>query len=64
MVTPMEAAQKRKATEEAHEEFIWRLEHGLKTGQDIGKPFSRIIKDKYPKSSKKRKGNGNEWSRR
>jgi hypothetical protein len=58
MVTPEEAAQKRRATEEAHDEFFRRLEHGLRTGQDIGKPFSRIIKDRYPKSSKKRKGSG------
>jgi hypothetical protein len=64
MVTPDEAAQKRRETEEAHEEFFRRLEHGLRTGQDIGKPFSRIIKDRYPKSSKKRKGSGNERSRR
>jgi hypothetical protein len=40
------------------------LEHGLKTGQDIGKLFSRIIKDRYSKSSKKRKGSGDERSRR
>jgi hypothetical protein len=58
MVTPEEAAQKRWATEEAHDEFFRRLEHGLRTEQDIGKPFSRIIKDRYPKSSKKRKGSG------
>jgi hypothetical protein len=53
-VTPEVAAQKRSATEEAHGEFIRRLEDGLKMGQDIGKPFSEIIKDKYPESSKKR----------
>jgi hypothetical protein len=63
-VTPEEAARKRRVTEEAHDEFMQKLEDGLKTGQDIGKPFSRIIKDKYPKSSKKRKGSGKEGSRR
>jgi hypothetical protein len=62
-VTPEMAAQKRRATEEAHEEFIRKLEYGLKTGRDIGKPFSRIIKDKYPESSKKRTGSGNEPER-
>jgi hypothetical protein len=63
-VAPEEVAQKRRATEEAHDDFIRKLVHGLKTGQGIGKSFSRIMKDKYPKSSKKRKGSGNERSRR
>ncbi len=55
-VTPEMAAQKRMTTEEAHEEFLRTLDHCLKTGKDIGKPFSQIIKDRYPESSKKRKG--------
>jgi len=46
------AAQKHRETEEAHEEFIRRLN----SGQDIGKPFSEIIKEKFPESSKKRRG--------
>lgn len=55
-VKPEDAAKKRRATEEAHDEFFRKLEHGLKTGEDIGKSFSQIIKDKYPKSSKKCRG--------
>ena len=47
-VTPEEAAQKRRATEEAHEEFIRKLEQGLKT-----EPFSQDMKERYPESSKK-----------
>ena len=53
---PDMAVQKRIATEEAHEEFLRRLEHCMATEEDIGKPFSQIIKDKYSESSKKRKG--------
>jgi hypothetical protein len=30
----------------------------LGTGEDIGMPFSQIIKNKYPDSSKKRKRGG------
>ena len=64
-VTPEMATQKRRETEEAHEDFIRRLEHGSRTGQDIGKPFSQIIKDRFPGSSKKKRtGGGNERSRR
>jgi hypothetical protein len=55
-VTPVKAAEKRRVTEEEHENFIRRLEHGLTTGEGIGRSFSRIIKDKYPESSKKRTG--------
>ncbi len=51
-VTLEMAAQKHRETEEAHEEFIRRLN----SGQDIGKPFSEIIKEKFPESSKKRRG--------
>jgi hypothetical protein len=49
-----------------YEVGIRSLEHGSKTGKDsdIGKPFSRIIKDRYLESSKKRRGSGNEWSQR
>ena len=56
-VTPVRAAEKRRVTEDAHQDFIRRLEHGLMTGKDIGRPFSQIIKEKYPESSKKRTGN-------
>jgi hypothetical protein len=55
-VTPAIAAEKRRVTEDEHEDFIRRLEHGLMTGEDIGRPFSQIIKEKYPESSKKRTG--------
>ena len=53
-VTLEEAAEKRslRETQKAHEEFEVRLV----TGEDIGKPFSRIIKEMYPESSKKHIG--------
>jgi len=53
-VTPVKAAEKRRVTKEEHKAFIWRLKHGLMTGDDIGRPFCQIIKKKYPESSKKR----------
>jgi hypothetical protein len=56
-VTPMKAAEKRRVTEEAHEGFIRQLERSLTTGENIGRPFCQIIKDRYPESSKKRTGN-------
>jgi hypothetical protein len=52
-ITPERAAGKRRETQKAHDEFIGRLEGFLKRGEDIGKPFSQIIKKKYPKSAKK-----------
>jgi len=52
----MKAAEKRAVTEEEHRTFIQRLDHCLATGEDIGRPFSQIIKERYPKSSKKRTG--------
>jgi len=52
-VTPVKAAEKRRVTEKEHKDFIRRLEHSLMTGEDIGRPFSQIIKEKYPESSKK-----------
>jgi hypothetical protein len=55
-VTPVKAVEKRRVTEEEHENFIRRLEQGLMAGEDIGRSFSQIIKDKYPESSKKRTG--------
>ena len=62
-VHPVRAAEKRRVTEEAHQDFIRRLEHGLMTGKDIGRPFSQIIKEKYPESSKKRTGDS-KWRSR
>ena len=47
-----EAAEKRRETQKAREEFEVRLV----TGEDIGMPFSQIIKGTYPESSKKHIG--------
>jgi hypothetical protein len=52
------ADAKRLETEKAHGEFMVRLEGFLRTGEDIGKPFSQIIKEKFPGSSKKYKRGG------
>ena len=52
-VSPDEALAKRRATEEAHREFQARLTRCLKTGEDIGDPFSQIIIDMFPDSSKR-----------
>jgi hypothetical protein len=54
-VTPDKAEAKRRETEEAHKEFTVRLKEFWRTGEGIGKPFSQLIKDKYPDSSKKNK---------
>ena len=54
-VTLEEAAEKRRVTKEEHKQFIQRLRHSLTAGGVIGRPFSEIIKEKYPGSSKKRK---------
>ena len=59
-VTLEEAADKRRVTEKEHEAFIQRLEHGLKTGEDIGPPFFQIMKEIYPGSSKKDRTHGGE----
>jgi len=54
-VGPSKADAKRTATQRAHHEFIERLEAYLTTGEeDVGMSFTRIIKDMYPDSSKKR----------
>ena len=63
-VTPEEAAAKRRETKRAHVEFVGHLRECLKTGEDIGKTFSQIIKEKYPESAKKRKSDNKERSRR
>ena len=52
-VSPDEALAKRRATEKAHREFEARLTRCLKTGEDIGDPFSQIIIDMFPDSSKR-----------
>jgi hypothetical protein len=38
----------REKTERAHEEFKEMLKECLRTGKDIGKPFSQRIKDMFP----------------
>ena len=48
-----DAEKKLRVTQEEHRSFIQRLEDCLTTGEDIGRPFSQIIKDRYPQSSKK-----------
>lgn len=55
-VAPEKAAVKRKETQRLHEQFRVRLEEGLEKHEDIGIPFSQIIKNLYPESSKKRTG--------
>ena len=52
-VSPEVALDKRRATEKAHREFEERLRRGLETGEDIGDPFSQIIIDMFPDSSKR-----------
>ena len=50
------AKKKCRETQIAHEDFLRGLEERLKTGNVKGVvPFSKIIKDKYPESSKKRR---------
>jgi hypothetical protein len=55
-VTPVDAAEKRRETEKEHKAFMARLRSSLETGEDIGKGFSQIIKERFPQSSKKRMG--------
>jgi hypothetical protein len=62
--TSEEAKEKLRETQKIHDEFMERLKGFLRTGEDIGMPFSRIIKEKYPdSSSKKRTGGSRERSR-
>jgi hypothetical protein len=53
-VTPDETELKRRETNRVHEEFkVWE-KHCLETGEDLGTPFSHVIKQMFPESSKKR----------
>ena len=53
--THTEADEKRRTTQREHDKFIRRLEEYLTTGENsVGMSFSKIIKDLYPDSSKKR----------
>ena len=62
-VTPIEAAEKERVTKEVQKDFIRRLRNSLMTGEDVGKGFSQIIKERYPGSSKKRKDGSTKRSR-
>ena len=55
-VTPEKAAMKRGETQRLHEQFRVSLERSLEKREDIGMPFSQVIKNLYPESSKKRTG--------
>ena len=50
---PKKALAKRQVTEMVHRMFMERLERCLKTNEDIGVPFSQIIKRIFPDSSKR-----------
>jgi hypothetical protein len=50
---PAMALSKRQVTEMVHEMFMKRLERCLKTNEDIGVPFSQLIKMIFPNSSKR-----------
>jgi hypothetical protein len=52
-VTADVADRKRIETDRVHKEFEARLELHLRSGKDLGKPFSWIIKAMFPGSSKK-----------
>jgi hypothetical protein len=52
-VSPIMAETKRKETKKAHKEFKERLKHCLKTGESIGRPFAQVIREMYPRSSKR-----------
>ena len=56
--SPERAKEKREVTEREHEAFKERLRRCLRTGEDIGKPFWQIIKEKFPESSKKQRAGG------
>jgi hypothetical protein len=52
-VSPREAEDKRTETKRIHEEFRKNLKVHLETNEGNWKPFAQIIKEKYPKSSKR-----------
>jgi hypothetical protein len=52
-VTADVADRKRRETDRVHKEFEARLKLHLRTGKDLGKPFSWIVKAMFPGSSKK-----------
>ncbi|KAI0293342.1 hypothetical protein B0F90DRAFT_1822119 [Multifurca ochricompacta] len=52
-VMPDMARVKLAETTRLHDEFKARLESCLRTGEEMGKPFGMIIKERFPGSSKK-----------
>ena len=50
---PPDAEDKRKETKRIHEEFKKNLKNYLETNEGNWKPFAQIVKEKYPKSSKR-----------
>ena len=63
-VTRKIADAKIRVTEREHDAFIARIEEYLITGEEgVGKPFSDIIKDLFPESSKKRTRGSRGWNR-
>jgi len=52
-VTPAVAETKRRETVRVHGEFEERLDRCLKSNEEIGRPFARIIREMYPNSSKR-----------
>ena len=58
-VTSSKADEKRREKQRIHYEFVARLWEFLRTGEEyVEAPFSQIIKEKYPESSKKHTFNG------
>jgi hypothetical protein len=55
-VTPAKAAEKCRVTKEDHKRFVRQMVQTLTTGVGTVKGFSQTIKEKYPGSSKKRRG--------
>jgi hypothetical protein len=53
VVSLEEAEAKRRETERVHEEFKAKWENCFKTNEQIWKPFTQVIKEMFPKSSKR-----------
>ena len=54
----MEAAEKRRATEETHKDFVLQMKHAFMAGEGLGLGFSQIIKERFPESSEPEKRTG------
>ena len=58
-VTRSKADEARRETQRIHDEFVARLQKFLRTGEEyVEAPFSQIITEKYPESSKEHTFNG------